>query len=207
MMRKPSEYIAAAVRGVRDRLMDDCRMCLTHGGDSAAVTRVVSTRRGEDEVVGGGSLGESVRVLALASDFNGISKGDSADLDGSFRIVTSVRKDPSLAAVYIGLSEAFDRQSAAYRGERKNGVVIAGTVPCAFIREPAQDEFEGVCGAAAGIETLSVYVRRADFMQFGGEEPKTGDSITFRNGSVYRVASVDENSSSDEFFSLRVRKC
>lgn len=182
-------------------------MFLAHGEYTAKVTRAASTRRGEDEVQGGYSLNESVRVLALASDFPDISKGDAADLDGSFRIVTSVRRDPSLASVYVGLSDAFDRESAAYRGERSNGVVIVGTVPCAIMREAAQDEFEGVEGPSSGIRSFSVYIRKADFRQFGCAEPKTGDSITLRGGERYRVVSVDEASANKDFYTLRARQC
>lgn len=206
-MLKPTEYISAAVRRIRDKAMPDCAMFLTHGECTAKVTRAASTSRGEDEVSGGYSLNESVRVLALASDFPDISKGDAADLDGSFRIVTSVRRDPSLASVYVGLSDAFEKASAAYRGERPNGVIIGGTVPCAIMREATDDEFEGVEGPTSGIKSFSVYIRRADFRQFGCSEPKTGDSLVIRGGERYRVVSVDEMSANDDFWTLRARQC
>ena len=79
MMRKPSEYIAAAARNIRDRLMDDCRMRLTHGDESAMVTCAASVTRGEDEVTDFGAS-EQVRVLSLASDFPTITKGSVATL-------------------------------------------------------------------------------------------------------------------------------
>lgn len=202
-----SQYIAAAVRRIRDQAMPDCAMTLTHGDCAAKVTRVASTRRGEDEVQGGYSLNESVRVLALASDVPEITKGDAADLDGTFRIVTSVRRDPSLASVYIGLSDAFERASAAYRRDDRGGNVFSGTVPCAIMREPSADEFEGVEGPTSGIAVFSVYIRRADFRQFGGAKPQTGDELAFRSGEKYRVMSVDENAANNDFYSLRARQC
>lgn len=117
-MRKPSEFIAAAVRGVRDNLMSDCSRTLAHGCEVGRVTLATTMSRGEDAVSESG-VTESMRVLALAADFPDITKGDPAKLDGTLRAVTSVRLDPSRTMQYVGLSAPFKAYSAVYTGTRR----------------------------------------------------------------------------------------
>ena len=66
-MRKPSEYLPAAVKKLRSRLMPDCSELLRHAGRCATVTRVGSPSRGEDALTET-EIVESAHVLALAAD-------------------------------------------------------------------------------------------------------------------------------------------
>ena len=99
-MRKPSEYLPAAVKGIRCRLMPDCSETLRQGERSATVTRVGTTSRGEDALTDS-DVSEGVRVLALAADFPDISKGRLVSLSGAWRIVTNARTDPAGATLSL----------------------------------------------------------------------------------------------------------
>lgn len=119
-MRKPSEYIAKALQGVRNRLMPDCSVVLRQGEHSATVTRVGTTQRGGDALMGEG-INEGVRVLASAADFPGLAKGSAVELGDSFRVVVSASTDPAGAALSISLSAEFENHPATYRGTRREG--------------------------------------------------------------------------------------
>ena len=119
-MRKPSEYIASAIRNVRSSLMPDCIATLAHGAYCAEVTRVGTASRGDDGVADVSPV-ESARVLALASDFPFVSKDDSVTLDGEMRIVTSVRTDPSRSSMTIGMSGVLTKYAATVTGARPRG--------------------------------------------------------------------------------------
>ena len=64
-MRKPSEYIPAAMAKLRRSLIPDCSEVLRHGGRSAEVTRVGAVSKGGDSVTDS-DVNENVRVLADA---------------------------------------------------------------------------------------------------------------------------------------------
>lgn len=113
-MRTPSEYIAAAVRRVQSSLMPDCKATMTYGAYSGVVTRVSTTKRGEDAVSADGPT-EAARLLALVSDFPCVKKGSTVWVDDTPHIVTSLRLDPTGASGYVGISEALDSYCANMR--------------------------------------------------------------------------------------------
>lgn len=102
-MRQPSEYIAAAIRGIQGRLMRDCAhvLCVS---DCETVVTLVSSARKPDEVKED-TPSEAVRVLAESRDLPCVRKGDGARLDGILHIVTSFRTDPTGVSAFVGLSE------------------------------------------------------------------------------------------------------
>ncbi|MBQ6140811.1 MAG: hypothetical protein IJI54_05940 [Kiritimatiellae bacterium] len=123
-MRKPSEYLPAAVRGLRSRLMPDCSMLLCHAGRSATVTRVGSLSIGEDAMTDA-NVAEGVRVLASASDFPEVAKGRLVSLDGEWRVVTGAKTDPAGATLSLSMSAPLSATKAAYR---RPGTTIAQTL-------------------------------------------------------------------------------
>lgn len=138
-MRKPSEYLPAAVAGLRSRLMPDCSDTLVCDGRSASVTRVGSPSRGEDPLTDT-DVQEGVRVLALASDFPGLSKGRLVSLGGRTRLVTSARTDPAGATLSIGLSAEMERCPAAYsRGRLFRYPLEVLALESAVIPSPYED--------------------------------------------------------------------
>lgn len=188
MMRKPSEYIAAAVRNVRDRLMDDCRERMTHGDRTAMVTRASSFRRGEDEVSDFGAT-EAVRVLALASDFPDIDKGVGVTLGDTFRVVTSVRTDCAGASKYVGLSYPFEKFAASVSGKRGANVIHTPVMILAVSNGKQTEYADGY--APVEVYSWTVAIHAEEWLWDG--EPQIGDEIRFDNTrlKVAKVTALD----------------
>lgn len=182
-MRKPSEYIAAAVRNVQRRHMSDTALLLACGGDSATVTRVASVMRGEPDV-NGDDPAENVRVLAVASDFKTITKGDVATLGESVRIVTSVRTDCAGASQYIGFSAALENCAAYVAGVRGNRAVRFPLDILAENNGLATDYTDGY--APTSVHSWTLVVACDDWPESG--EPQIGDEFRFdKDGEPVRV--------------------
>lgn len=193
-MRKPSEYLPAALKGLRSRLMPDCSETLRHAGRSAEVTRVGSPLRGED-ALDGSDVAEGVRVLASAADFPELSKGSLVSLAGKWRIVTSARTDPAEATLSIGMSAELDAVRAAYR---RPGTAIRQPVDVLAVEgdiiEPNGDAF-------APTACRQWYVAVAEGVWFEPTEPQVGDELTL-DAAVMRVAAVAKR---DGFWILTCR--
>ena len=60
--------------------------------------------------------------IANAENFPTLDDGEAVELDGSLRVVTSLKTDPVGATFTVGLSAEFEKTPAAYRGcRRENG--------------------------------------------------------------------------------------
>lgn len=193
-MRKPSEYLPAAVKGIRSRLMPDCSATLCHAGYSATVTRVGSPSRGEDALTDS-DVAEGVRLLALASDFPELTKGSLVSLSGKRHIVTGARTDPAMATLSVGLSAALDDTRIAYSrpGTQIRMPLDALAVEGASI-DPSADAF-----APTDCRSWLVAVSADQWTE--PTEPQTGDALTL-DGANLRVASVAKR---DGFWILTAR--
>lgn len=193
-MRKPSEYLPAAVRGLRSRLMPDCSMLLCHAGRSAVVTRVGSLSRGEDALTDS-DLSEGVRVVALAIDFPELSKGSLVSLSGKRRIVTSARTDPAASTLSVGMSAELEKCRASYR---RPGTKIAQPVDVLAVEgeavEPNGDAF-------APTPCRQWHVAVPEEGWYEPTEPQVGDRLEL-DGANLRVASVAKR---DGFWILEAR--
>lgn len=193
-MRKPSEYLPAAVKGIRSRLMPDCSETLCHAGYSATVTRVGSLSRGEDAMAGA-DVNEDVRVLALASDFPELEKGRLVSLSGKWRIVTSARTDPAAATLSVGMSAELEKCRASYR---RPGTNLAQPVDVLAVEgdviDPNGDAF-------APTPCRQWHVAIPEDGWYEPTEPQVGDRLEL-DGANLRVASVAK---SDGFFILEAR--
>jgi len=185
-MRKPSEYLPAAVAGLRSRLMPDCSETLCHAGRSAVVTRVGSPSRGEDALTET-EIVESAHVLALAADFPELTKGSAVELGGSLRIVTSCRTDPARAHLVVGLSDELEAMSAAYR---RPGKPICTTLGVLAVESQTVSYADADAAAPSIIQTWLVCV--ADDQWPETTPPQTSDEIALadRRETFLRVASV-----------------
>jgi len=182
-MRKPSEYIAAAVRNVQSRYMSDSEMRLTCGGSSAMVTRAASVMRGENDVSGENPV-ENIRVLALASDFENITKGDVATLGESVRIVTSVRTDCAGASQYVGLSAELEKCAAQVFGVRGSRPIRFPVEILAENNGLATDMTDGYAPTTVHSWTLVIAVDSWPQK----DEPQIGDEVRFeKDGADVRV--------------------
>jgi len=182
-MRKPSDFITAAVRNVQNRYMADSAATLTCGASCAKVTRAASVRRGEDEV-SGDAPAETARVLALASDFPTVTKGDVATLDGDTRIVTSVRVDCFGASCYVGLSDSLTVRTASVFGHRGQRLIRFPVELLALDNGLANDVTDGYAPTTVRAWTL---VTAVDAWP-ENEWPQIGDELRFeKDGEDVRV--------------------
>ncbi len=183
-MMMPSEYVAAALRGLRSTALAGNAARMSHGGRSAQVTRVGSTMRGEDAIAADAPA-EAASVLALADDFPDVRRGEPADLDGSLHIVTSTRRDASGATLTVGLSAPLGRvDAAAFSGVRREGGAARSFVHAVAMfavrdAEPPP-ELSDAAAASAG-QSWSLCVSAAAWPEVSG--PRTGDAIEFRDPS------------------------
>lgn len=183
-MRKPSEYLPAALAGLRSRLMPDCSVTLCHGERSATVTRVGSTARGEDTLTDS-EVAEGVRVLASAEDFPDLSKGHLVSMDGAWRIVLSARTDPAGATLSLGLSASLEEVKADYR---RPGTQIRQTVEVLAVES---DVLDPASDALAPTASRAWFVAVAVERWFEPSGPRVGDSIGLSlDGASLRVAEV-----------------
>ena len=193
-MRKPSEYLPAAVRGLRSRLMPDCSETLCHAGRSAVVTRVGSPSRGEDALTDS-EVNEGVRLLALAIDFPELTKGSLVSLSGRRHIVTGARTDPAAATLSVGLSAALDDVRVAYS---RPGTKIRFPLDALAVES---DVIEPVSDAFAPTASRAWFVAVSADQWTEPTEPQVGDALTL-DGANLRVASVAKR---DGFWILTAR--
>ena len=107
-MRKPGEYVPAAMAKLRGGSLSDCSEVLRHGGSTATVTRIGKAKRGDDEVTEAG-VSENCRVLAYVVDFPALRADESVKLGETVRIVTSCTTGPVNSLLTVGLSEPLTR--------------------------------------------------------------------------------------------------
>lgn len=192
-MRKPSEYLPAAMAGLRGRLMPDCSEVLVYCGRAATVTRVGSPSRGEDALAGS-SIVEEMRVLASASDFPTLSKGNVVLLGNASRLVSSVRSDPAGVTLIVGLSPK--TTPVAFYGERKDGRKIALTIECLIVEDSALT----VADTAAPVHTRAFTVRLPRSAWPDAKPPEIGEwmDIEWRGQWLWtRANSVNHMTSGD----------
>ena len=195
-MRKPSEYLPAALKGLRSRLMPDCSETLCHAGRSSTVTRVGTTSIGED-AISGTEVPEGVRVLAWAADFPGLGRGRLVSLDGEWRVVTGARTDPAGATLSLSLSASLAATKAAYR---RPGTKIAQTVDALAVEgEVADPVSDAIAPAAFRLWTVAV----AEDGWLEPTDPQIGDVLELSPQDVtLRVSAVSRR---DGFWILSCR--
>ena len=195
-MRKPSEYLPAALKGLRSRLMPDCSVTLCYAGMSSTVTRVGTTPVGED-ALSGTEVPEGVRVLAGAADFPGLGRGRLVSLDGELRVVTGAKTDPAGAVLSLSLSASLAAAKAAYR---RPGTTIAQTVDALAVEgEVADPVSDAIAPAAFRLWTVAV----AEDGWLEPTDPQIGDVLELSPQDVtLRVSAVSRR---DGFWILSCR--
>jgi hypothetical protein len=178
-MRKPSEYIAAAKAHLRDSLIPDCSEVMRHGERTAKVTRIGSPSIGGEPLMGD-EPAESCRVLAMASDFPALARGEAVELGQTFRVVISCTSDIAGAGFKVGLSAAFERCPAVYSGTRReSGRVRSLHFPISALALETGSVGEYADAPAPALESsYTVALRRADWPEASG--PEVSDSLRVR---------------------------
>ena len=195
-MRKPSEYLPAALKGLRSRLMPDCSVTLCYAGRSSTVTRVGTTSIGED-AISGTEVPEGVRVLAWAADFPGLGRGRLVSLDGEWRVVTGARTDPAGATLSLSLSASLAATKAAYR---RPGTKVAQTVDVLAVEGEAMEPVTDAL-APTMLRSWTVAVSEEGWLE--PTEPQIGDTLELSpQDMTLRVSAVSRR---DGFFILSCR--
>lgn len=192
-MRRPSEYVPAALARLRGSLIPDCAEVMRHGDSSAQVVRVGSRSRSEDTMTET-DVSEFFRVLAFSSDFPRLAKGEAVELERAgqspeLHIVTAIRSDITGDALTVGLSAAFTESDMGYDGRRST---IGGVRRVRFSARALTLEMPGdiiVAESSTGTTADRRMVCIASAQWPDETPPQTGDKIALASGS-YAVKSV-----------------
>ncbi len=171
-MRKPCEYVIAAIAKLRGSSLSGCSEVLRHGERSATVTRIGTHQRGDDEVTDA-EVSEDCRVLANVADFPALRIGEAVELGPTFRVVTYCGTGPANALFTVGLSAAFDKHPATYSGTRReNGRVrhIKHALDVLLLESGTADNYADAL-APTYATAYTVAVRRDDWPEVTDPEP------------------------------------
>ena len=193
-MRKPCEYVSAAMAKLRGSSLSGCSEVLRHGEQEATVTRVGTSQRGGDEVTDAG-VSENCRVLANVADFPVLQIGDAVELGTSLRVVTSCETGPINVLLTVGLSAAFEKCPAAYRGTRReNGraTTIRHPLDILMLENGTADNYTDAY-APTYATAYTVAIRREDWPEVSQPEPSDtievapgGHPLTLKVSTVTR---------------------
>ena len=203
-MRTVSEYLPSALAGLRNRLMPDCSETLSHAGRSATVTRVGTFSRGEDTLTDADVV-EDTSVLALAADFPELTKGSAVELGGSLRLVVSLKTDPAHAMMTVGLSAAFEKCPAAYRGKRRDGDKVRSVqhpLAVLFLEVGPVDNYSEAVAPTSAI-AYRVAIRHRDWPEV--TDPEVSDTIEAAPGGRQFVLKVTSVARHDGWYVLQCR--
>ena len=197
-MRKPHEYVSAAMAKLRNGSLSGCSEVMRHDGRSAAVTRVGTSGRGGDAVSETG-VEETCRVLADVAAFPSLQVGEAVELGASVRIVTSCDTGPANALLSVGMSAPMDSTRAIYSGTRREDGTVHNfrhTVDILCIRSasepPELSDAAGYSCKQTWLAALAVGAwpeltdpRPSDLIEF--TDPKrTWETVRLRVSSVVR---------------------
>jgi len=190
-MRKPHEYVSAAMAKLRGSSLSGCSEVLRHGEQYATVICVGTSQRGGDEVSDAG-VSENCRVLANVADFPVLQIGDAVELGTSLRVVTSCNSGHLLT---VGLSAAFEKCPAAYTGTRREaGHVrqIKHPLDILLLESGTADNFTDAI-APTYATAYTAAIRRADWPEVTDPEPSDtievapdGHPLTLKVSTVTR---------------------
>jgi len=193
-MRKPCEYVAAAMARLRGSSLSGCSEALRHGERGATVTRVGPAQRGGDEVTEAG-VAENCRVLAYVADFPGLKTGEAVELGETLRVVTSCATGPVNALLTIGLSAEFEKCPAAYKGTRReNGKArtIQHPLDILLLENGTADNYTDALAPTYATAYIAA-IRRADWPEVSDPEPSDtievapdGHPLTLKVSTVTR---------------------
>ena len=194
-MRKPCEYVTAAMAKLRGSSLSGCSEVLRHGERAATVTRIGHTQKGGDEVTEA-EVSENCRVLAYVADFPKLKIGEAVELGKSLRVVTSCTTGPVNAMQTVGLSAPFENCPAKYTGTRReNGTVrtFSHAQSVLVLETKSLENLYADAAAPSVIQAWIVCVAVEHWPEV--TPPQTGDAIEFPDPQTsairhFRVASA-----------------
>ena len=150
---------------------------------------------------------EAARYVANAADFPTLEQGDAVELDGSLRVVVSLKTDPiremskvgkksNVGATFtFGLSAEFEKCPAAYKGTRReNGkaLTIQHPLDILLLENGTADNYTDAL-APTYATAYTIAVRRTDWPEVTDPEPSDtievapdGQPLTLKVSTVTR---------------------
>lgn len=154
----------------------DSARTMRHGEDETGTVVQTSSREFAESVSESGPT-EAARFVANGADFPTLEEGAAVQLDGSLRVVTSLRADPVGATFTVGLSAEFEKCPASYSGTRReNGTVrtLRHPLDILLLESGTADNFADAL-APTYATAYTVAIRRNDWPELS--EPVPSDTI------------------------------
>ena len=142
-------------------------------GETEQGAIVQSSSRDFAEPVSDTAPAEAARYVVNAGDFPTLDEGAAIELDGSLRVVVSMKEDAVGATYTIGLSAAFEKCPAAYSGTRREaGHVrqIRHPLDVLLLETGTADNYNDAL-APTYATAYTVAVRRTDWPEVTEPEP------------------------------------
>lgn len=157
----------------------DSARTMRHGEDETGTVVQTSSRDFAESVSESGPT-EAARFVADGADFPTLEEGAAVELDGSLRVVTSLRADPVGATFTVGLSAEFEKCPASYSGTRReNGTVrtLRHPLDILCLRSAADPSLSAEAAAFNFEQSYIVCVSSRAWPEVS--EPRPGDDIEF----------------------------
>ncbi len=198
-MRTPTQYLPAALSGLRARLMPDCAQTMRHGGDCARVVRVGSHAPAAQTPAGcaagdPGDTSESVatdiKVLAAAADFPDLEYGSVVAVDDVSRMVVDVQSDPARVTLKVSLSRELDVCSLARDPDAAGRTLPAVPFRCIAAQDGRSGDLVGAHPAFEGTALVawSLHVPRGQWPL--PDDPRIGQRLSLSRCSCTAAALV-----------------
>ena len=203
-MRKPCEYVTAAMAKLRGSSLSGCSEVLRHGERAAKVTRVGQSQRGGDEVTEA-EVSENCRVLAYVADFPKLKNGEAVELGTTLRVVTSCTTGPINALLTVGLSAAFENCPALYKGTRRedgNVRAIRHTVDLLLLENGVAENYTDAIAPTYATAYIAA-IRRDDWPEESA--PEVSDTMEVAPGGLPFVLKVSSVTRHDGWYLLKCR--
>lgn len=184
--------------------MPDATHRLRHGENEQGPV-VQSRSRDFAETVSETEPAEVTRVIANAGLFPTLDDGEAVELDGSLRVVTSLKTDPIGATFTVGLSAEFEKTPATYRGTRReNGSrrEIIHPLDVLTLENGTADNFADAL-APTYATAYVVAIRREDWPEVTNPEPS--DTIEIAKDGYAVALKVSTATRHDGWFILKCR--
>lgn len=164
-------------------------------GETEQGAVVQSSSRDFAETVSDAAPAEAARYVANAADFPTLEQGAAVELDGSLRVVVSMKTDPVGATFTVGLSAEFEKCPAAYKGTRReNGKArtIQHPLDILLLENGTADNYTDALAPTYATAYIAA-IRRADWPEVSDPEPSDtievapdGHPLTLKVSTVTR---------------------
>ena len=168
-------------------------------------TVVQSSSRDFAEPVSDTAPAEAARYVANAADFPTLDEGAAVELDGTLRVVVSMKQDAVGATFSVGLSAEFEKCPAAYTGTRREaGHVrqIKHPLDVLLLETGTSDAFSESL-APTYARDYAVAIRRTDWPEVTDPEPS--DALEVAPGGHPFALKVSTVTRHDGWFILKCR--